>query len=204
MDSGFAALRRPGMTAQMHFVRGGRGVPPQSRPTAARRRRASKPARRKEDGETPMAETATHVFRVSLDEKLYRDIEIPSAKKLYDLAAAIVAAFGFFFDHPFGFYSLLEGNIEHSPVQYELFADLDDIGEPSTAGSVERTRIFKAFPEVGDKMTFLFDYGDRWEFRIEVIGRRRKETGVNYPRVIKKIGSAPKQYAPEGKRWRRG
>jgi len=151
-----------------------------------------------------MAETATHVFRVSLEEKLYRDIEIQSAKKLYDLAAAIVAAFGFFFDHPFGFYSLLEGNVQHSPVQYELFADLEDIGEPSTASSVEKTRVSKAFPEVGDKMTFLFDYGERWQFRIEVIGRRRKETGVNYPRVVKKIGRAPKQYPPEGKRWRRG
>ena len=70
-------------------------------------------------------------------------------------------------------------------------------------GSVEETRVSKAFPEVGDKMTFLFDYGDRRQFRIEVIGRRRKAAGVNYPRVVKKIGRAPKQYPPEGKRWRR-
>ena len=44
-----------------------------------------------------------------MNPKLHRDIEIPSGKKLYDLAAAIVATFGFYFDHPFGFYSLLEG-----------------------------------------------------------------------------------------------
>ena len=156
-DSGFAALRRPGMTAQMLFFEAG-AAPKRLRVGLAAAREEARARRR--DGEEPMAETATHVFRVSLEEKLYRDIEIQSGKKLYDLAAAIVAAFGFFFDHPFGFYSLLEGNVEHSPVQYELFADLEDIGEPSTAGSVERTRVSTAFPEVGYKMTFLFDYGD--------------------------------------------
>ena len=147
-----------------------------------------------------MAEHNIHLFRVSLEAKLYRDIEIESGNKLYDLAAAIVAAFGFYFDHPFGFYSLLEGNVERSPVQYELFADLEDIGEPSTAGSVERTRVSKAFPEVGDKMTFLFDYGHSWQFRTEMIGLKRKERGAKYPRVVKKVGRAPKQYPPERKR----
>src|SRR5215471_20454025 len=83
-----------------------------------------------------MAKAETRVFRVSLGPKLYRDIEIPGSKKLYDLAAAIVAAFGFDFDHPYGFYSLLKGNILRSPVKYELFADMDDIGEESDAGSV--------------------------------------------------------------------
>src|SRR5882762_430689 len=65
--------------------------------------------------EEPMAEAGTQVFRVSLNPKLYRDIEIPTSKKLYDLASAIVAAFGFDFDHAFGFYSLLKGNILRSP-----------------------------------------------------------------------------------------
>src|SRR5215470_12821063 len=145
-------------------------------------------------GGSPMANAGTLVFRVSLDPKLYRDIEIPSDKKLYDLAAAIVAAYGFYFDHPFGFYSLLKGRIFSSPVRYELFADMDDIGDPSDAGSVERTRIHEAFPEIGHKMTFLFDYGDNWQFLVEVIGQNARERGVKYPKVRKKVGRAPKQY----------
>src|SRR6267378_7759887 len=110
--------------------------------------------------EGPVAEADTQVFRVSLNPKLYRDIEIPSSKKLYDLASAIVAAFGFDLDHAFGFYSLLKGNVLRSPVKYELFADMGE----SDARSVKRSRIVDAFPEVGDKMTSLFDYGDGWEF----------------------------------------
>jgi Plasmid pRiA4b ORF-3-like protein len=147
--------------------------------------------------EEPVAETGTQVFRVSLNPKLYRDIEIPSSKKLYDLASAIVAAFGFDFDHAFGFYSLLKGNVLQSPVKYELFADMDDIGEESDAGSVERTHIPEAFQEIGHKMTFLFDYGDNWEFRVELIGKNAKERGVKYSRVVKKVGTAPEQYPAE-------
>jgi hypothetical protein len=147
--------------------------------------------------EEPVAETGTQVFRVSLNPKLYRDIEIQSSKRLYDLASAIVAAFGFDFDHAFGFYSLLKGNVLQSPVKYELFADMDDIGEESDAGSVKRTHIAEAFREIGHKMTFLFDYGDNWEFRVELIGEGVKERGVKYPLVRKKVGQAPEQYPVE-------
>lgn len=137
-----------------------------------------------------MAEDQTHVFRASLRPKVYRDFEIPSANNLYDLGGVIVQVFGFDFDHPFGFYSKLSGRVFDSPVKYELFADMGE----SEARSVKRTRIVEAFPTVGAKMTFLFDYGDNWQFRIEVIGQNRKEPGVIYPRLLKTIGAAPEQY----------
>jgi len=137
-----------------------------------------------------MAATETHLSRVTLRPKIYRDFEIISTKKLHDLAETIVQYFGFDFDHAFGFYSLLKGNVIRSPVKYELFADMGD----SDARSVKRTPIVDAFPEVGDKMTFLFDYGDGWEFRTEVIGRGRKQAGAKYPRLLKTVGKAPEQY----------
>ena len=137
-----------------------------------------------------MAEAQTHVFRVSLRPKVYRDFEVLSATSLYDLASEIVRVFGFDFDHAFGFYSKLTGDVFGSPVQYELFADMGE----SEARSVKRTRIVEAFPTVGAKMTFLFDYGDNWQFRIEAIGQNRKEPGGKYPRLLKTIGEAPEQY----------
>src|SRR5204863_10117416 len=121
---------------------------------------------------------------------IYRELEIVSTKRLHDLAGAIVRAFGFDFDHAFGFYSKLTGSIYDSQVKYELFADMGD----SDARSVKQSRIAEAFPEVGAKMTFLFDYGDDWRFRVEVIGRNLKEPGAKYPRLLKSIGTAPEQY----------
>ena len=141
-----------------------------------------------------MVEAGTHVFRVSLKPKLYRDIEIESGDKLSDLAAAIIAAFGFDSDHCYGFYSLLKGNVLRSPVKYELFADMADTAVDSDAGSVERTRICDVFRKIGGKMTFLYDYGDQWGFRVEAVGQNAKERGATYPRVVKKVGTAPKQY----------
>ena len=117
-----------------------------------------------------MAESETLVFRASLRPKIYRDIEIAGTGSLYTLAQAIVRSFDFDFDHAFGFYSKLKGNIYDSPVRYELFVDIGE-GE-GDARSVKRTRIIKAFPSVGTKMRFLFDYGDEWEFLVELVKRK--------------------------------
>ena len=140
-----------------------------------------------------MADAGTHIFRVALGPKVYRDIEIASTNKLFDLAKAIVRAFDFDFDHPFGFYSKVTGNIYDSPIQYELFADMGE----SEARSVKRTRIGEAFPAAGHQMTFLFDYGDGWQFRVKTTGLGKKERGVIYPRVLKVLGDAPEQYASD-------
>ena len=83
----------------------------------------------------------------------------------------------------------MTGDIFGSPVKYELFAEMGE----SEARSVKRTRIVEAFPTVGAKMTFLFDYGDHWEFRIEALGQNRKEPGGKYPRLLKTIGEAPER-----------
>ena len=64
-----------------------------------------------------MAESETLVFRASLRPKIYRDIEITGTASLYTLAQAIVRSYDFDFDHAFGFYNKLKGNIYDSPVR---------------------------------------------------------------------------------------
>ena len=96
-----------------------------------------------------MARTSTQIFRARLRPRVYRDIEIESTKSLYDLAAAIVQAFDFDFDHAFGFYGKLDEYVFDSPMRYELFADLEGGGE---ARSFKRTKVGQAFPTVGSKM----------------------------------------------------
>ena len=139
-----------------------------------------------------MAESETLVFRASLAPKIYRVLEIAGTSSLYTLAQAIVRSFDFDFDHPFGFYSKLKGNIYDSPVRYELFVDIGE-GE-GDARSVKRTRVIKAFPSVGTKMRFLFDYGDEWEFLVELVKRKPKEPQVKLPRLLISAGKAPAQY----------
>ena len=139
-----------------------------------------------------MADSETLVFRASLEPKVYRDFEIAGTSTLYALAQTIVRTFDFDFDHAFGFYSKLKGNIFDSPVRYELFVDMGE-GE-GEARSVKRTRVVEAFPSVGAKMRFLFDYGDGWEFLVELVKRKPREPKVKLPRLLISAGKAPAQY----------
>ena len=141
-----------------------------------------------------MAEDGTHIVRVTLQNEpsIYREIEVESRKTLSDLAEAIVHAFGFEFDHAFGFYSKLTGqDVMRAQPKYELFADM---GEKTEAGSVRKTRLADAFPDVGHTMLFMFDYGDDWRFVVEVIGMGETAPKARYPKVLKKVGRAPEQY----------
>lgn len=140
-----------------------------------------------------MAERETFFFRASLKPKIYRDFEISAANNLYALAQAIVRSFDFDFDHAFGFYSKLKGNIYDSPVRYELFVDMGE-GDDD-ARSIKRTRIIEAFPSVGTKMRFLFDYGDEWIFLVELVSRKPKEPKARLPRLLSSVGKPPVQYA---------
>jgi hypothetical protein len=141
-----------------------------------------------------MTEAGTHIVRVTLQDEptIFREIEVESRKTLSDLAETIVHAFGFEFDHAFGFYSKLTGqDVMRSQPKYELFADM---GEKTNAKSVSKTHVADAFPNVGHTMLFMFDYGDDWRFVVEVIGLGQKTAKSRYPKVLKKIGEAPEQY----------
>lgn len=141
-----------------------------------------------------MPEATIHILRVTLadEQSIHRDIEIPSAKSLFNLAKGIVSAFDFDFDHAFGFYSGLASRtmMEKNP-KYELFADM---GEETEALSVKKTCIAEALPKVGHKMMFLFDYGDEWLFRVEVIGLGKKVARSRYPKILASVGAPPQQY----------
>jgi hypothetical protein len=141
--------------------------------------------------EVILAGSSTHVLRVSLKPRLYRDIEIKSNESLAGLAEAIVRAFDFDLDHAYGFFSKLTGNIYQSPVRYELFADAD--GGRDALG-VKRTKVGDAFAGVGSKMLFLFDYGDEWRFKVEVVAIGEAAPKGRYPRIVATVGQAPVQY----------
>jgi hypothetical protein len=135
----------------------------------------------------------TFILRAGLDGKMsiHRDIEIEPSKSLYTLAEAIVTAFGFDFDHAFGFYSGHKSATSAFP-RYELFADMGEAA-PGVSG-VKKTRISQAFAEIGHTMVFLFDYGDEWRFRVSLKATGTKLAKVRYPRVVAARGAAPPQY----------
>lgn len=139
----------------------------------------------------------TYIFKISLfrNKKISRGIEIKENANLYKLAEAIIGAYDFDFDHAFGFFSDIKEYCFDSERKYELFADMKDEGiEPTGAKSVEKTKIGEVWKNIGDKMLFLFDYGDNWLFVVELTGFSVADSKEKYPRVTKKVGPAPEQY----------
>ena len=136
-----------------------------------------------------MAETETSIFRASLKPEVYRDFEISSAGSLYTLAQAIVRFFDFDFDHAFGFYSGLKGNIYRSPTRYELFVDIGE-GEGNTR-SVKRTR---GFPVGRGQDAFSLRLRRRMGVSGRGVGRKPKEPEVRLPRLLLASGEASAQY----------
>lgn len=139
----------------------------------------------------------TFIFETSLlrDKKIVRRIEVLENINLYKLAEAIIGAYGFDFDHAFGFFNDISERYYDSEKKYELFTDMEDQGiEPTGAKSVKKTKIGEAWEKPGDKMLFLFDYGDDWLFVAELKGFGEKQPKIKYPCVLKSAGKAPEQY----------
>lgn len=149
---------------------------------------------------SPKGKEKYYVFRISVIEgraekydNIWRKIEILESHSLYQFANAITESFDFYFDHPFGFYSNIKGHYFESKVQYDLFTDLDDI-EPTGAKSVKKTKIRNAFNKTGDKMLFLFDYGDDWHFLIELLEIKKPNPKKKYPLTIDSSSKLLEQY----------
>lgn len=106
----------------------------------------------------------TYIFKTNLfrDKKIIREIEVLENINLYKFAEAIIGAYDFHLDHAFGFFSkIADSRYFDSERKYELFADMKsrDI-EPTGTASVKKTKISDVWKNIGDKMLFLFDYGD--------------------------------------------
>lgn len=126
--------------------------------------------------------------------KIIRRIQIPGSKSLFNFAKAIIAAFDFQFDHCFGFYDNLRDK-RNCRKAFELFVDIGEEGRPRAKG-VKKIKISQAFDAVCEKLIMLFDYGDGWQFNVELKEIRKGDKGVTKPMVIESIGKAPLQYPP--------
>lgn len=134
-----------------------------------------------------------YIFDVRFEDCL-RKIQIGGDKTLYHFAEAIIKAFDFDFDHCFGFYD----NFRYpgSEKSYELFVDIGEEPVTPSAKGVKKTKVSQAFQNPGEKMVFLFDYGDEWHFSVELKEIKDAGKGSSKPVILESIGKAPEQYPP--------
>lgn len=147
----------------------------------------------------------TYIFKASLlnKPKIYREIDVLETTSLYKLVEAINDAYDFSFDHAFGFFSnVSENRYYDSEKKYELFADLHKEGmdiESVDSGSVEKTKVKDVWRTIGDKMMFLFDYGDCWQFVVELMEFGEKSPNKKISTIIGKSWEIAKAVLNYGK-----
>jgi hypothetical protein len=132
-------------------------------------------------------QSGTYTFQVSLG-KCWRRIVIPAEQNLDDLAMVILDSYQFDTDHLYEFsYKDRMGlvcQILHPFCEDPPFTNEVRIGELSLLS--------------GQSMTFRYDFGENWEFKVELETIAPDEPKLNQPEVLESHGKAPKQYGDYG------
>lgn len=123
-----------------------------------------------------------HVFKVWLWDA-WRRIAAPASSALDDLAEAILSAFDFDNDHLYRFSYLSRFGV------YEIVnhSFLDD--GPWTS----EVLVGDVPLRVGQDMTFIFDFGDWWEFEVRLEGVE-SDLNITEPAILEVQGEPPPQY----------
>ncbi len=124
-----------------------------------------------------------YVFKISLG-KIWRRIAISSDSTLADLSATILQSVDFDSDHldMFRYKNQVGRTVEVS----HPYAD----GSPST----DEVRIGDLPLTEGASMTYIFDFGDWWEFDVQLEKVETDNGRRNYQATIESYGAAPSQY----------
>src|SRR6186713_1215261 len=138
---------------------------------------------------------AVYRFRVTFEDydDVTRDIEIKATQTFEDLHYAIHSYIGFDASKQASFFM----SDDYWKKGKEI-SNRDLKGEEKNAVAVMRNaRLCDFIIDPHQKIYYLFDLQDKWTFRIELIKILTSEDhSTPYPKCVRVIGEAPKQYPP--------
>jgi hypothetical protein len=124
-----------------------------------------------------------HIFRVSLG-NMWRRIAMPADATLDDLVSLILKSVKFDFDHLYEFRWRdqlgREATVVHPEMDEGPWADEAPIGTLPL--------------EPGQSMEFVYDFGDNWEFNVELERIEPPGARIKAPSILERHGKAPEQY----------
>jgi hypothetical protein len=135
-------------------------------------------------------------FRVLIDHRseAFRDIEIGSEQTFLDLHTAIKDAFAFIGQEMASFYVSDEawGKGPEIPL-----ADLGFAEEGDVPALMDQVYISDHIRSTSQRFIYAYDFLHMWMFMVELIGASDPEAGVQYPRVVMSMGTAPDEHSKE-------
>lgn len=125
-----------------------------------------------------------------------RTIEIKGSNTLADLHKIIFKAFDRQDEHMYEFQVGGKGPQDPNTRRYclkQAFSSSDFAPVPT--GDVSSTSIASLDLSIDEAFGYWFDFGDDWWHQIDVINITEKLQSVKYPRITKRVGASPPQYA---------
>lgn len=125
-----------------------------------------------------------------------RTIEIKGSNMLLELHKIIFKAFDRHDEHMYEFQVGGRGPQDPNAKRYGLkqaFSS-DDFAQAPTA-NVSKTKISSLGLSVNDAFGYWFDFGDDWWHQINVAKITDETLSGNYPKITKRVGASPPQYA---------
>jgi hypothetical protein len=123
-----------------------------------------------------------------------RTIEIRGDQTLEDLHNAIFKALNREDEHMYEFQFGGEGPQDPKARRYGLPARIP-LEEAEDIGNVRETTIDSLMLKKDEAFGYWFDFGDDWWHQIHVASIDNKTPQGRYPRVTKRLGKSPPQYA---------
>ena len=124
-----------------------------------------------------------------------RTIKMRGDQTLEDLHHAIFEAFGRFDEHMYEF-QFGRGPMDPQAPRYVL-PHAFGVSEPRPTGRVDQTTLESLDLEVGRSFGYWFDFGDDWWHQINVEAIDGSVPKGRFPKVTKRVGKSPPQYADE-------
>ncbi|MBW4617634.1 MAG: plasmid pRiA4b ORF-3 family protein [Desmonostoc vinosum HA7617-LM4] len=133
---------------------------------------------------------------VALNPVVSRTIEIKGSNTLEELHQIIFKAFDREEEHMYEFQVGGRGPQDPNARRYcikQAFSSFDLT--PAATGDVSSTSIASLGLSIDDAFGYWFDFGDDWWHQIDVINIQDKAQSGKYPRITKRLGASPPQYA---------
>ncbi|MDP2335785.1 MAG: plasmid pRiA4b ORF-3 family protein [Bacteroidota bacterium] len=134
--------------------------------------------------ETKKFVKGSYIFQVSYGKTVWRKIKVSFNHSLEDLHLAIQKAFDFDNDH---LYSFFMDNKRYSRHAYH--SEYSDEGPYVNDAIIGELGLY-----AGKKILYFFDYGDSWEFAVQLLEIKEDEPLLRKPGIIEIKGDAPEQY----------
>lgn len=135
---------------------------------------------------------AVYRFRIIIEdyEDTFREIEIKSTQTFEHLHKAIQEAFKFDGSQLASFYMSDDSWRKGKEI---TLMDMSE-GEERQAPTMSESILADFIDDPHQKIIYIFDFLAMWTFYLELVKIQKDDPKVNYPAIVRSVGTAPKQY----------